>query len=307
MFEKTRYLIVLMTLFFLLAVPVVVCAADDQPPTPPPPDFGGNEGGRITAPDITGVNPDPEPEEGELSEIDASGSVQQQLVAVPVSSEAPPLMDIAPQTGAASPVLAYSLGVPMRYQESVDVSCGVQALGMAMDYLALGEGQETAPKSEQLLTAISDEGLLYEWGTGVEELAYLARGQGYAGSYSFHDWTLAQMQEQLQQGRPVVVSLGINGEGQPGHFVTVTGISEDGQWVSYNDPAEGKMTVPVSEFLVEWSWQGYAGVVTQREALAAEADPMLPVMGMFSALSALTVIASQQPWRRDVVSKVTAM
>ncbi|MBL7162250.1 MAG: C39 family peptidase [Anaerolineales bacterium] len=300
MFEKTRYLIVLMALVFMLTVPVVAYAADEVPPTPEP-------GGRIIAPGITGVNPDPEPEEGQLSEIEASGSVQQQAVGVPVSSEAPPLMDIALNSGNEIPEMASSLGVPMRYQETVDVSCGVQALGMAMDYLALGEGQEAAPKSEELLTALSDGGLLYEWGTGVEELAYLARQQGYAGSYSFHDWTLGQVREQLDQGRPVVVSLGTNGEGEPGHFVTVTGISEDGQWVSYNDPVEGKMTVPVGEFLVEWSWQGYAGMVTQREALATEADPMLPVMGMFSALSALTVMASQQPWRRDVVAKVTAM
>ena len=292
-------LAILMALVFILTAPVVVYAADEVPPTPEP-------GGRITAPGITGVNPDPEPEEGQLSEIDASGSVQQKSVGVLVSSEAPPLMDIAPQTGTANPVLGYSLGVPMRYQESVDVSCGVQALGMAMDFLELGTEQD-APTSEELLSDLSAEGLLQEWGTGVEELAYIARQQGYAGSYSFRDWTLAQLQEQLSQGKPVVVSLGVNGENEPGHFVTVTGVSDDGQWVSYNDPALGKVTVPVSEFLVEWSRQGYAGMVTQREALAAEADPMLPVMGMFSALSALTVIASQQPWRRDVVAKVTAM
>jgi len=107
-----------MALLIVLVVPVVVYAADEGPPTPEP-------GGRITAPDITGVNPDPEPEEGQLSEIEASGSVQQQSMSVPVSSEAPPLKDISLQTGDASPVLANSLVVPMRHQDSLDASCGV--------------------------------------------------------------------------------------------------------------------------------------------------------------------------------------
>jgi len=300
MFGKLRNIIIVIVVAVILALPATVWANEEHPPP-------ASSDGQITAPNITGVNPDPEPEEGNLSEIDAFGSVQQQSIGVPVSSETPPLMDVALQPSMESVGMTHDLAVPMRFQDSLDVSCGVQALGMAMDYLVLGEGQGAAPRSEELLTVLSDGGLVYEWGTGIEELAYLARQQGYTGSYSFHDWTLGQVRAQLDQGRPVVVSLGTNGEGNPGHFVTVTGISEDGQWVSYNDPAEGKITVPVSEFLMEWSWQGYAGVVTQREALASEADPMLPVMGMFGALSALTVIASQQPWRKDVVAKVAAM
>jgi hypothetical protein len=283
----------------LLLIPLSVHAQEDIPPTPEP-------NGRITAPEIMGVNPDPEPLEGQLSEIEASGSIEQQTVGIPVSSEAPPLVEVAQPIEGASQSLANSLAVPMRYQDPLDVSCGVQALGMAMDFMELGS-EQGAPTSEEMLRDLSSEGLLQEWGTGVDELAYLARKRGYAGSYSFYDWGLDQLMTQLDQGRPVVVSLGTNGEGEAGHFVTVTGISEDGQWVSYNDPTLGEVTVSASEFLEEWGRQGYAGMVTQREALAAEVDPMVPVMGMFGALSALTVVASQQPWRKDVVAKVTAM
>lgn len=265
MFGKTRYLMVLMALHLVLAVPVVVYAADEPPPTPEP-------SGRITAPDITGVNPDPEPEEGQLSEIEASGSVGQLSVAVPVSAEAPPFIETVSQVGNASPVVSKALAVPLRYQypDPLDASCGVQALGMVLDFLTLREGGE-APASEAMLGELAEAGLLYEWGTGVEELVYVARQKGYQGSYAFKDWTISQLKEQLRQGRPVVVSLGTNGAGEPGHFVTVTGVSEDGQWVSYNDPALGKVTVPAGQFLVEWSRQGYAGMVTQREPLAANA------------------------------------
>ena len=296
--KNRKKLVWLVLVALMLLIPMGASAAEEPPPTPQP-------DGRITPPDITGVNPDPEPKEGQLSEIEAAGSVQQQAVGVPVSSEAPALLEVAPNASAKPPGMANYLAVPMRYQDastglstsastglSTSVSCGVQALGMAMDYLNMGAGQGAAPQSKELLTALSKGGLLHEWGTGVEELAYIARQLGYAGSYSFHKWSLAQLQEQLAQGKPVVVSLGVNGQGKPGHFVTVTGISDDGQRVSYNDPAKGKVTVPTSEFMVHWSWQGYSGMVTQRGALVKKADPMLPVMGMFSALSAMTVMFS---------------
>jgi len=284
MIGKSKQFLSVILLIFVFAIPGKVWAEEELPPA--------NPGGRITGPIITGVNPDPDPTEGQLSEIEITGGVQQQSLGVSVSSETPPLMNVAEQMVIEAPLMESSLAVPMRVQDPLDVSCGVQALGMVMDYLALDEGQEAAPRSEELLTALKDGSLLHEWGTGVEELAYVARQKGYAGSYSFHDWTLGQIQNQLALGRPVVVSLGVNGEGKPGHFVTVTGISEDGQWVSYNDPARGRITVPTAEFMVHWSWQGYSGMITQREALVKKADPMLPVMGMFSALSAMTVMFS---------------
>jgi len=303
MFSRRIYLlgiIVFLSLPALIVVPVSVCAEGAPPPTPVP--------GRITPPEIRGVNPHPAPEEGVLSEIETSGSVEQLPVGVTVSTEAPVYLELAPQTSGSIPSVSTALGVPLRFQPAsdIDVSCGVQALGMVMDFQALATGDET-PTSAEMLSQLGANGLLYDHGTGVEELAYLARQNGYAGSYSFHNWNLSKLQEELQAGRPVVVSLGINGENTPGHFVTVTGVSEDGQWVSYNDPALGKMTVPAEQFMEEWGHQGHSGMVTQREALATENDPMLPVMGVFSALSALMVLASQQPWRKDIAAKITAM
>ncbi|MBT3389829.1 MAG: hypothetical protein HN413_05400, partial [Chloroflexi bacterium] len=73
----------------LLLVPLGVSAEGEPPPTPQP-------AGRITAPGITGVNPEPEPEEGELTELDAPGGVAPLGSELPVSSDAPRYVEITP-------------------------------------------------------------------------------------------------------------------------------------------------------------------------------------------------------------------
>jgi hypothetical protein len=75
--------------------------------------------------------------------------------------------------GADAPVFA-GLDVPMRYQDPGDVSCGIQALGMALD--GLGGG---APESSAMLGFLQKNGMMYDFGTGVEELAYAAQSFGY--------------------------------------------------------------------------------------------------------------------------------
>src|SRR3990172_8154497 len=144
-----------------------------------------------------------------------------------------------------------TLSVPVRYQDPGDVSCGVQALGMALDALP-----GAAPTSGALLGLLQDNGMMYDFGTGVEELAYAAQSYGYKGSFAFHGASLDQLQAQLATGSPVVVSLGANGAGAPGHFVTVTVISADGRWVAYNDPTLGKQMISASEFERLWGLQG---------------------------------------------------
>jgi len=282
MFKHNRFLLAFVVLV-LMAMPVFVFAQDEPPPSEPD--------GRITAPDITGVNPDPEPEQGELSEIEATGIVQ------PLDVAAPPTVGISQTGNSQTPNLKNKLAAPLRYQGSDETACGIHALGMAMDFLAQGAQENLAPSSSELLNNLAQAGMFYHWGTGVEELAYLARQYGYAGSYAFHDWTLAKLRAQLQQEHPVVVSLGTNGEGQPGHFVTVTGVSDDGKWISYNDPAQGKVTAAAGQFLADWNRQGNSGMFVARKLAAGSVDPMQKWMGVFSGLSALSVLSSQL-WRQ---------
>jgi hypothetical protein len=123
-----------------------------------------------------------------------------------------PLVSAPSEIESADSILDFaSLSIPMRYQAAGDVSCGVQALGMALDGI-----DGSAPTSNSLLGFLQDQGMMYDFGTGVEELAHAAQNFGYAGSLPFHGWSLDQLSATLAEGKPVVVALGANGEGEPG-------------------------------------------------------------------------------------------
>jgi hypothetical protein len=136
---------------------------------------------------------------------------------------------------------------------------------MALDALS-----GSAPSSSSIWNFLEGQGMTYDFGTGVEELAHVAQSFGYAGSLPFHNANLDDLIFELEVGRPVVVSLGENGEDQPGHFVTLTGVSLDGDRVSYNDPIAGKVMVSTEEFIRLWGAQGNSGVRVAKEA------PMIP-------------------------------
>ncbi|MGQ9573198.1 MAG: C39 family peptidase [Dehalococcoidia bacterium] len=208
------------------------------------------------------VNPDPGVGDGLWAgAVGEAGSAAAVEMAMPL----PRVVAVGAEQGDRPPAPVDRLPVPMRYQDSADpgdMSCGIQALGMALDGLG-----GAAPTSAALTQFLERAGMLYGFGTGVEELALAAQAFGYAGSLPIHDASLDDLRAQLDLGRPVVVSLGVNGEGQPGHFVTVTGISGDGQWVAYNDPALGPQTMAVGEFLRLWALEGMSGVVVAREPL----------------------------------------
>jgi len=299
MSRKLLFIGMIFALLLAAAVtPISVRAEGDPPPIPEP----------VKPPWITGKNPLVSISSTAEEDLTPSGIIDYwQGVEVPLLAAPPSYVDLEPQINLDSPPSVRSLAIPQRYQDPSDVTCGAAALGMALEFLSLkGEGQ--APSQGTMISALKNSGLLYETGTGVEELTFLARQNGYRGTTAFHDWTLEQLGGQLAAGRPVVVSLGANpsstlragGENQPGHFVTLTGISEDGSWVSYNDPVLGKQTVSVADFMKSWNLQGNSGLVVQKEPLPAMYDPMLPWMGLFSALTMLAVMAKEYPLRKEL-------
>ncbi len=170
-----------------------------------------------------------------------------------------------------------SLSIPMRYQTAGDVSCGVQALGMALDGI-----DGSAPTSNSLLGFLQDQDMMYDFGTGVEELAHAAQAFGYSGSVSFHNWVVDDLLAQLAAGRPVVIDLGANGSDEPGHFVALTGISPDDTWVAYSDPLLGERMVPLDDFLDLWALQGNSGVAVAE----APPAPLSPDYAPWAALAA---------------------
>jgi predicted double-glycine peptidase len=256
-----------------LFVPLVAASANDDCPP------GGCP---IAPPQSREVNPAPAHADG--SAVEVSNASELPPVEITVHVLAPTFVEPAP-VGASFEAIS----IPVRYQNPGDVSCGAQALGMALDALP-----GAAPTSGSLLGLLQDNGMMYDFGTGVEELAFAARSFGYKGSFAFHGTSFEQLQVELAAGRPVVVSLGANGEGQPGHFVTVTGISVDGQWVALNDPTQGEQVISASEFERLWELQGNSGVAVATEPPAHIADP--GVLSLWVAFAAgLMALVSTTP------------
>ena len=243
---------------------------------------------------------------GQNSEVSSGSAPESAAEPSGVVVDSPGLVGIAPQENPVAAVELVQLAVPQRYQEPDDPTCGAAALGMALEFLSLSEGGE-APGTEALIKDLDASGFLYEAGTGVEELAYLARAYGYRGASPFHGWSLEKLAGELAAGRPAVVSLGLNGENQPGHFVTLTGMAADGSWVRYNDPVLGEQTLSAEEFLAAWGAQGYSGLTVHKGALAAASDPLLPWMGLLGAVSTLAVLSRHYPLGNDLKKLLSAI
>ena len=126
---------------------------------------------------------------------------------------------------------------------------------------------------------------MYDWGTGVEELAYAARYFGFQGSYAFHNWNLEQLEGELKLGNPLILALGSAGQQGPGHFVTLTGISLAENRVRVNDPIQGELTYTIEEFQKLWDFQGNSGMLPVKKLALPEKDSFLPWMGLFSLVS----------------------
>ena len=271
-------------LFLLLAAaagPDVVLAGVDPyaSPTPQPT-------GRITAPVISGINPDAVLSEGSLGKAHPSDSFSQVGFSLPVLMDPPPFVALEP-TSSDQESRDHIHG-----RDYSDVNCGPTALAYALNILdPVGKTPEIT--TTQLGNFLSARGLMYDWGTGVEELTFAARELGYSGSYFFRDWSFEKLADVLRQAKPVVVSLGTNGLEQPGHFVTLTGISEDGDWIKYYDSARGESIMSREDFLELWQQQGSAGIIPQKNISTTVMDPMLPWMGIFSAISALALTLNQ--------------
>jgi hypothetical protein len=155
--------------------------------------------------------------------------------------------------------------------------------------------------------------MMYDFGTGVEELAFAAQSFGYKGALPFHGGDLSTLASELAEGHPVVVSLGSNastslstgGEGQPGHFVTVTGISPDGDWIAFNDPTLGEQVLSTSEFMRLWGLQGNSGVVVAPDLPPAAPDPM-PWVALAAGIMALVSTTPLGLQRKGIGGRITA-
>jgi hypothetical protein len=201
----------------------------------------------------------------------------------------------------AQPTAANNLSVPLRTQEEGSVECGAASLGMLFDYFAAKDPANRAPSNEELVDYMEGNNLIYEWGTGVEELAYTARQMGYEGSYSFCDAGMDKLDSELDAGRPVAVALRLEEyEGSVGHFVTVTGVSEDGGTYFVNDPALGVMSVPREKLENSWQANCSCGVVVLPRPVESIPASTLPLFGGLGAAVALAGLAALGTERKGI-------
>jgi hypothetical protein len=282
-----------MLVLVLLAAALVGFAAPPATDCPP-----GSPDCPLEAPQTVEINPIPRAADGELAPVEEPGALTPIQAAIPMPP--PTYVDVVALPEPAP--YFETLDVGMRYQGEGDVSCGVQALGMALEGLGA-----PAPASSALLDFLQQHGMFYDFGTGVEELAYAAQAHGYAGAYAFHNWDRQMLADEIAAGHPVVAALGANGEGQPGHFVTVTGISPNGQWVAFNDPTLGEQRMRADEFAALWGLQGNSGVRVALDAPVTSAGEMdlLPWVALAAGAMALV---TQFPWgqRREGVGGALA-
>ena len=181
MIKKLGLLVSFLLFLGAVAGPSLVSAEMDPlaSPTPKPPE-------RVTAPVIFGVNPEVELSEGNQGVIILSDILSPLSVQIPILIDPPQYVPNKPR---GTFLVGESLPVPLQTQKAGEVTCGPQALGMVLGFKGSAAG-DSSPSPDQLISFMKSRGLMYSWGTGVEELVYTAREFGYAGSRAFHNWTL---------------------------------------------------------------------------------------------------------------------
>lgn len=220
----------------------------------------------VAAPVISGVNPQVTLPEGDLGDINPSGGSFPQGPFL-LGDEVPPtFLDMA---------LVATGNLPGLLGE--DVSCGPAALAEALRLLKK-DSYHGVPDARELEYFLREWGLMYTWGTGVEELAYAAKSYGFPGAQAAYNVSLQELVRVLEEGNPLIVQLGVNGPDRPGHFMVLTSISSDGNWITCVDPRQGTLQFSREEFSTLWELQGRAGVVFMDFPPPASADSIIPWM-----------------------------
>lgn len=143
------------------------------------------------------------------------------------------------------------LEVPFVHQ--VKARCGSAAIAMVMQYWASRQpGLDTvaadAERIDQVLPPGSAKGI-----QGKALKRYL-EAHGFA-AFVFSG-EIRDLQQHLAKGRPLVVSLGLNGSRAPLHYVVVVGLKDKA--VLVHDPARGKLIgIDLERFLLAWKPTGH--------------------------------------------------
>jgi predicted double-glycine peptidase len=150
----------------------------------------------------------------------------------------------------ASAAEARWLEVP--FVRQVKAGCGSAAVAMVMQYWAsrqpgLDGVAADAERIDQILPPGSAKGI-----QGQALKRYLEE-HGFA-AFTFSG-EMADLKQHLAKGRPLVVSLGLNGSRAPLHYVVIVGLKDKA--VLVNDPSRGKLIgIDLERFLLAWKPTG---------------------------------------------------
>jgi predicted double-glycine peptidase len=140
--------------------------------------------------------------------------------------------------------------IDVPYVSQTKEGCGSAAISMVMQYWAKQTGK---PESTEM-DAAKIQALLYsprQKGIPASAMERYFQQQGYR-TFAFHgEWR--DLQNHLEKGRPLIVSLKASGDRGPRHYAVVTGLDDLRGYVFLNDPAMGKMLrISREGFQSEW-------------------------------------------------------
>jgi ABC-type bacteriocin/lantibiotic exporter with double-glycine peptidase domain len=148
----------------------------------------------------------------------------------------------------ASPASAIWIDVP--YLAQSPDGCGSASISMVMRYWAgkLGENIPPAADEERIQRNLFSP---KEGGIPASAMQKYFSAFGYR-AFAF-EGTWQDLTQQIEQGRPLIVSLRASAFSGSLHYVVVVGIDPERNWVYVNDPAQQKMLrISREGFESEW-------------------------------------------------------
>ncbi len=142
----------------------------------------------------------------------------------------------------------------MPYVKQSEDGCGSAVISMLLQYwIAHGAGTDS-----QRADASAIQKQLYSpkaRGIFASDMQAYLKNSGFRVFALDGNWS--DLQEQLKQGRPLIVSLQPGSAKAPLHYVVVTGIDWQNEAVFINDPARGKLLrVGREDFEKQWRPNG---------------------------------------------------
>jgi len=143
-----------------------------------------------------------------------------------------------------------AIWIDVPYVEQTKEGCGSAAMSMVLQYWARQKGQSAsaemdAGKIQEALYSPKQQGI------PASAMEKYLQEHGYRTFVFRGDWD--ELQNHLGKGRPLIVSLGPNGQHGALHYAVVVGMDAARGFVFLNDPARGKMLRMSREgFQTEW-------------------------------------------------------